>query len=189
MATDAAGDERGLIERVQRGDRDAFGTVAQRHMRCAFTVAYRILGNREDAEDLVQEAFLVALDRIDTFELGRPFVPWFLRIVTNRGLNARKSRALRETDALPEQVATAAPSPQRVTEEAEARERLHRAMTRLSERQRLVVQLFELDGFATPEIAEMLEIAEGTVRWTLHEARKALRAALASPHRKGQGHG
>lgn len=182
-----ASDERSLIEGIQRGDRDAFGILVQRHIRRAFAVAYRVLDNREDAEDLVQDAFVVALDRIDTFDVERPFAPWFLRIVTNRALNARKSRALRETHVFSEDIAACAPSPQRVTEQAEARERLHRAMARLSERQRLVVQLFELDGFATPEIAAMLEIAEGTVRWTLHEARKALRAALASPDRRGTG--
>ncbi|HST57681.1 MAG TPA: sigma-70 family RNA polymerase sigma factor [Longimicrobium sp.] len=177
-------DEAALVERVRRGEPAAFDSLVSQYMRRAFAVAYRLLGNREDAEDLVQETFLTVLRKIDTFERGRAFSPWFFRILVNRGLNARKSRALRTTDLLPEDAASGGASPERAAERAELRGRLRTAMDGLPERQRVVVELFELEGFSGAEIAEILEISDGTVRWHLHEARKTLRQALAVYERK-----
>ena len=147
-------------------------------MRRAFGVAYRLMGHREDAEDLVQEAFLAALERIDTFQPGRGFAPWFFRILVNRGLNARKARSLRTTEEIPDSAAGGV-SPEREAERMELRDGLRAALDGLPARQRTVVQLFELEGFSGPEIAGILEISEGTVRWHLHEARRALRRVLA----------
>ena len=168
-----------LVERVRRGDAAAFDQLVTRHMRRAFGVAYRLLGQREDAEDLVQEAFMVALQRIDTFEAGRPFGPWFFRILVNRGLNARKARSLRTTEEIPDSAAAGGASPEREAERTELREGIRAALDELPERQRTVVQLFELEGFSGPEIAAILEISDATVRWHLHEARRALRRVLA----------
>jgi RNA polymerase sigma-70 factor (ECF subfamily) len=182
----APDDEAELVERVRRGDGRAFDALVTRYMRRAFSVAYRVLGQREDAEDLVQDTFLVVLQRIDTFQPGRAFAPWFFRILVNRGLNARKARALRSVDEIPETASSSGPSPEREAERAELRDRLRAALAELPERQRLVVELFELEGFAGPEIAEIMEISDGTVRWHLHEARKALRRTLA-PYERSRG--
>jgi RNA polymerase sigma-70 factor (ECF subfamily) len=182
----APDDEAELVERVRRGDGGAFDTLVTRYMRRAFSVAFRVLGQREDAEDLVQDTFMVVLQRIDTFEPGRAFAPWFFRILVNRGLNARKARALRAVDEIPETASSSGPSPEREAERAELRDRLRAALAGLPERQRLVVELFELEGFAGPEIAEIMEISDGTVRWHLHEARKALRKTLA-PYERSRG--
>ena len=122
---------------------------------------------------------MAVLQRVDTFQAGRPFGPWFFRILVNRGLNARKARSLRAVDEIPETAAHAGPTPERDAERAELRGRLKEAMDMLPERQRTIVQLFELEGFLGPEIAEILEISDGTVRWHLHEARRTLKKALA----------
>ena len=148
-------------------------------MRRAFSIAYRLLGHREDAEDLVQDAFLCALERIDTFHSGRSFGPWLARIVVNRGLNTRKARALRQTEAIPDDAPASSMLPDRAAEQAELRARCRAALHALPEQQRIITGLFELEGFTGAEIAEILEIPAGTVRWQLHEARKALRGALA----------
>lgn len=168
-----------LVERVRHGDSAAFDLLVQRYLRRAFSVAYRLLGQREDAEDLVQETFLAVLEKIDTFQSGRSFGPWFYRILINRGLNARKARSLRHTEDLPPDVPTSARSPLRETEQAELREYLAGALDELPERQRIIVRLFELEGFTSMEIAEILELSDGTVRWHLHQARQKLREALA----------
>lgn len=173
-------DDSALVERVRGGDVAAFDQLVQRHMNRAFAVAYRLLGHREDAEDLVQDAFIQALDKIDTFERGRPFAPWFFRILTNRGLNARQSRALRTMSDVPEDTASALGSPEHDAERGELRERLREAVAKLPERQQLIVQLFEIDGWTSGEIAAALGISDGTVRWHLHEARRLLRAELES---------
>jgi RNA polymerase sigma-70 factor (ECF subfamily) len=171
-------DDTELVERVRGGDVDAFDILVTRHMRRAYSVAYRLLGQREDAEDLVQEAFMVALDKIDTFQAGRSFSPWFYRILVNRGLNSRKSRSLRRMDALPAEISDARRSPLRDAEQSELREQLKKVLEILPPRQKAIVELFELEGFTSLEIAEMLGLSDGTVRWHLHQARGKLREAL-----------
>jgi RNA polymerase sigma-70 factor (ECF subfamily) len=172
--------EAAVITRVQGGDAEAFDLLVRRYMRTAYAVAFRVLGHREDAEDVVQEAFLAALANIRTFDTSRRFGPWFYRIVVTRGLNFRKSRGRRSTEALDDSgVASGEPGPAAAAERAGLRATVADALHRLPERQRMVVQLFELDGFSGAEIAAMLGISPGTVRWYLHEARQALRRMLA----------
>ena len=94
--SEALDDERGLVVRVQHGDSEAFGELARRHVRRAFALAYRSLRHTQDAEDLVQDALIAALDGIASFDPSRPFAPWFFRIVVNRALNAASARSTRE---------------------------------------------------------------------------------------------
>lgn len=122
---------------------------------------------------------MVVLEKIDTFDASRPFGPWFCRIVANRALNARRARALRQADPLPADAVARDESPIAALERREAGEGLARALKSLPERQRLIVTLFELDGLSSVEIGGMLDLPDGTVRWHLHEARAALRRALA----------
>ena len=170
--------ERDLVHAVRRGDNQAFDELAGRHMRRAFAVAYRILGQRQDAEDVVQDSFLTALLKLDTFDSDRPFGPWLLRIVANRAINARKARTLRQTEPIPDGAPSAGDSPFDATRRSEMRGELQRALARLPEQQRWIVELFEIEGFSGSEIAAMLEIADGTVRWHLHQARQTLRVTL-----------
>ena len=174
----AAEDERSIVDRVQRGDVAAFDALVRRYIDRALVVARRITGNTHDAEDLVQDAFMRALDRIGSFDNTRPFGPWFFRVLTNTGLNARRARVLRMTE--PE--AVDAPSsdalPDEVVERHEIRERFDAALASLSPRQRLIVTLFEVDEVPSSEIAARLGIAQETVRWHLHQARLLLRQAL-----------
>jgi RNA polymerase sigma-70 factor (ECF subfamily) len=174
----AAEDERSIVDRVQRGDVAAFDALVRRYIDRALVVARRITGNTHDAEDLVQDAFMRALDRIGSFDNTRPFGPWFFRVLTNTGLNARRARVLRMTE--PE--AVDAPSsdalPDEVLERREIRERFDAALASLSPRQRLIVTLFEVEEVPSSEIAARLGIAQETVRWHLHQARLLLRQAL-----------
>lgn len=172
-------DDGELVERVRVGDPEAFDELVRRHMTKAFSIAYRLLGHREDAEDLVQDAFMAALEKIDTFQTGRSFAPWLYKIVVNRGLNARKSRSLRRMDPLPPEGPAALGSPLLDAERDELRTSLSTAMAELPDRQRSVVQLVEIEGFTSTEVAEMLGLSDGTVRWHLHQARQRLRTAMA----------
>jgi len=168
------------ISRVQAGDAEAFDLIVRRYMRTAYAVAFRVLGHREDAEDVVQAAFLAALANIRTFDTSRKFGPWLYRIVVTRGLNFRKARSRRAAEPLEDAgVASADAGPAAAAEQAGLKDTVTTALGRLPERQRMVVQLFELDGFSGAEIAAMLGISPGTVRWYLHEARQALRRMLA----------
>ena len=175
-------EERPLVERARAGDVDAFDDLVVRYLKRAFAVALRVMRQREDAEDLVQDAFIQAFQTLDRFEPGRPFAPWFFRILVNRGLNLRRARAVRATEEIPEDVAAAQDSPARLLERGELREKLCAAIAALPERERTVVELFELEGFDSGEIADILEIPRGTVRWHLHEARLTLRRELRAFH-------
>jgi len=170
--------ERDLVHAVRAGDNQAFDELAGTHMRRAFAVAYRILGQRQDAEDVVQDSFLTALLKLDTFDSDRPFGPWLLRIVANRAINARKARTLRQTEPIPDGAPSAGDSPFDATRRSELHGELQRALAALPEQQRWIVELFEIEGFSGSEIAAMLEIADGTVRWHLHQARQTLRVTL-----------
>lgn len=173
-------EEAAAIVRVQQGETEQFELLVRRYMRGAFAVAFRLLGHREDAEDVVQEALLAALTNIRTFDTTRRFGPWLYRIVVTRGLNFRKSRSRRQTESLDrDQFSSRDPGPVAGAERAALKEAIQAALARLPERQRLVVQLFELDGFSGAEIGAMLGIPAGTVRWHLHEARRSLRDLLA----------
>lgn len=129
----------------------------------------------------MQESFLIALDRIDRFDASRPFAPWLLGILVHRGLNLLAGRRVREAaPGFPEDLPATGDTPERSAEKSEAARRVDQALSSLSGQQRLVVQLHELDGWRSSEIAEMLGIAGSTVRWTLHEARKNLRRELGN---------
>jgi RNA polymerase sigma-70 factor, ECF subfamily len=173
-----------LVAATRRGELSAFDVLVTRHARRAFSVAYRVMGHPQDAEDLVQDAFIAALVKIDTFQAGRSFDAWFYRILVNRGLDLRKARKRRETEEIPESSPAPCPSPLDTLESSELRHDLRLALARLPETQRLLFQLYDLEGFSGPEIAEMLDLPEGTARWHLHRARKALRDALAQHSRR-----
>jgi RNA polymerase sigma-70 factor (ECF subfamily) len=176
---DGASAEAEAIARVLAGDAEAFAPIVRRYLRPAFAVALRLLGQRQDAEDLVQEAFLAALHHLRTFDRSRRFGPWFYRIVWTRGLNLRKSLARRAAEALEPDRHGGGPDPAAELNRSELSATVAEALAALPERQRLVVQLFDLDGFSGAEIGAMLGIAPGTVRWYLHEGRRALRERLA----------
>ena len=176
-------DDRELVERVKAGDATAYDALVRRHLGRATSIARRLLGNIEDAEDLVQEAFMRALDRLGSFDTTRSFGPWFYKLLINTGLNARKARALRAAEPERGDAPWRGASPLEVTERKEIRERFAAALEALPPRQRLVVSMFEVDGLSTTEIAESLGISPETVRWHHHQARQTLRAALASLRR------
>ena len=167
-----------LVRRVRDGDSAAFDEIVKAYMRQVFQVAYRVVGHREDAEDLVQDCFLAAYQYLDSYDADRPFGPWITRIVLNRGANLRRSRARRATEPETDPVSPA-PSALDEATRAEARAKLSEVLATLNERQRMIVTMCDVDGMTSAEIGERLDLAPGTVRWHLHEARRVLRRALA----------
>lgn len=176
-------EERGLVRRVREGDVAAFDQLVRRYYAQAGAVARRLMENREDAEDLVHDAFLRALDRIETFDETRDFGPWFYRLLINLGINARRSRSRRRTE--PEQIdaESTLASPEEDALRDEIRTRFAEALASLPERQRVIIGLFEVDGYTSIEISEMLGVTPETVRWHVHQARQTLRNALAAVRR------
>jgi RNA polymerase sigma-70 factor, ECF subfamily len=164
---------------ARAGDGAAFGTLVARYMRAAYAVAYSVTGRHEDSEDAAQEAFLVALDRLEECRSPEKFAGWLMTIVRNRSRNLVRRETLRSTEQVPVSARSKTATPDRVTERAELRGRLDAALEDLPTVQREIVLLHDLEGWKHREIADRLELPSGTVRSHLHFARKALRVALA----------
>ena len=178
-----AGTERELVRRVQRGDAEAFDGLVAGYARRARAIAFRLMQNHDDADDLVQDAFLRALERIDGFDPARPFGPWFFRLLVNTGLDTLRRLRVRSTEGEPTEVPAHGPRPDQHVERLEIRSRFQEALSGLPPRQRLIVWAHEVDGMDTREIAEATGTSQATVRWHLHAGRKSLRAALADLRR------
>lgn len=170
-----------LVRRARDGDEEAFGVLVSRYMRPAYAVALAVTRQHEDAEDVAQEAFLVALRRLDDCRNPEKFGGWLMTIVRNRARNLLRRENLRATEPIPESASSSRPGPDRDTERAELRGRLSDALDELDEVQREVVLLHDLEGWKHREIAEHLDMPSGTVRSHLHHARKALRTILSEP--------
>jgi len=163
------------MARAQNGDAPAFSALVRLHQRRAYAVARGIVGTHEDAEDAVQEAFLHAYKALHRFRPEQAFGAWLHRIVVNASLDLTRRRKVRAAEELPESVA----APFRdAAEGADLRERLKAALEHLTDRQRAVIVLHDVEGYKHAEIGEMLEIPEGTARSDLHHARVALRRHL-----------
>ena len=177
----SAGEEPGdreLLVRVQDGDADAFDVLVRRYLDRARLVARRLMQDPDDADDLVQDAFLRALDRIGTFDVSRAFEPWFTRLLVNLGLDQRRKQKVRRTESHDPETFAGGVSPEKEMERAELKDSLGKALAALPDRQRLIVTLFEIDGHSTEEVANMLQVSQVTIRWHLHQARRTLRDAL-----------
>ena len=168
--------ERELVLSAQRGSREAFAELVRAHQRRAYAVARAIVLDHHDAEDAVQDGFLHAYRALARFRPGEPFGAWLHRIVANAALDLQRRRKVRAAGTLPETVALPFRDP---AESDELRRRLSAALQRLTERQRAVIVLHDVEGFRHAEIGEMLEIPEGTARSDLHHARATLRRLLS----------
>jgi RNA polymerase sigma-70 factor (ECF subfamily) len=174
-----AAEEQRLVASAQQGDADAFGALVRAHQRRAYAVARAIVATHEDAEDAVQDGFLHAYRALSRFLPGQPFGAWLHRIVANSALDATRRRRVREADSLSENLATGWHDP---AESADLRARLHAGLAALTERQRAVIVLHDVQGFRHGEIGRMLNIPEGTARSDLFHARLALRRSLRALH-------
>ena len=171
-----------LVRRVRAGDPEAFDQLVRRHLRVAHSVARRQLdGNHHDADDVVQEAFIAALTKIDDCRDPARFRAWLLAIVRNSAHKYREREAVRATEPLDQgPAAVAAADPSRRVEVGELRAELETAMEELTELQRRAFALYDLEGWTHSEIADELRISTGSSRVHLHEARKKIRAHLTN---------
>lgn len=168
-----------LVRRARKGEREAYALLVKRYSRAAYVVAFSVTRSHEDAEDAAQESFLVALDRMDECRTPDRFAGWLMTIVRNRSRNLIRREALRVTEQVPASASAKTGAPDREMERSELREAITTALESLSEIQRQVVLLHDLEGWKHREIAERIGLPSGTVRSHLHFARKALREALA----------
>lgn len=186
-----------LVRQTTSGRREAFDELVGRHQRRAFAVAYRLLGNSHDAAEVVQDAFLKAFASLATLEDPRRFSGWFMRIVTNLSLNRRRGR--RRGGQLPADdlfaddqqqanvgATTPADDPHRHLAGKELGARIHAALARLPEKQRLAIVLFTIEQLPQKEVAETLECSVEAVKWHVFQGRKRLKEMLSDLLSEGE---
>jgi len=171
-----------LVERCRKGDLAAFEEVYRAHAGRLYSVACRMLGNPTDAEDLLQEVFLSAHRKLDTFRGDSALGTWLYRLATNLCLDYLRSRTGRTnqlTDALDDEPGLADAGSRGLADRLVTRMDLERALAKLPEGCRAAFVLHDIEGLEHREVAEVLGIAEGTSKSQVHKARLRLRALLS----------
>lgn len=174
--------DRDLIVRARRGDRDAFGELVRSTQNAVFNVCYRLLGERREAEDLAQETFIRAWDKLHTFDPQRPFLPWVRRVAANLCLNHLSARGS-DLPELNEEHDLAAPgtTPPLLVEQRQQAEKIRAALLRLPPRYRIAIELRHFQELSYEEMAQALNCPLSDVKSDLFRARKLLAEKLKDP--------
>ena len=169
-----------IIERILSGDKSGYKDLANRHKDYAFTVAYKIAGTREDAEEIAQDAFIQAFQALPTFNQEAKFTTWFYRIVFNAALMFKRKNRIRAEDIELSQ------SAQYVTADTdknlkitEQQQYIQKAFNHLSPDDVTIITLFYLKELSLEEIAQVVGISAETVKVKLCRARKRLAETMS----------
>ena len=175
-----------LVARAKAGDRAAFDELVRKYRARVYSLALHLTGQASDADDITQDAFLKAYDKLGEFEGRSEFFTWIYRITLHRALNAKRDRKRRRTVPIddPRLVAAVAVDaegdPERATELRDRYRALLEAFDRLTPLLQTTVVLTALQGLSYKEAAVVLETTEGTIAWRIHEARRRMVAYLES---------
>jgi RNA polymerase sigma-70 factor (ECF subfamily) len=180
------------VERTLAGDRDAYRILVERHSHNVFRLAYRMTGNRHDAEEVVQEAFLRGYQKLGKFEARSNFGTWVYRIATNYAIDRMRQRQKEEkrrqqpnaeegdgmeSDPL-NRVRDEAPTPERLTQSIELRKQMEQALAALSDAERTAFVMRHWEGCGIEEIAGALKSSSNATKNTVFRAVQKLRLAL-----------
>jgi len=177
-----------IIRRVQDGDPNAFELLVTAYEKNVYNVALQMTGNREDAQDMTQEAFIKAYNSLSGFRGDSRFSSWLYRIVSNVCLDYKRKQSRRpassltvEDDEGEEQqldVADESQSPEALLERKLTREAVRKGLRQLPDEQRQILLLREIQGLSYEEIGEVMDLEAGTVKSRIFRARKKLCALL-----------
>ena len=180
--------ELAVIRRVQRGDTDAFEALVAAYEKNVFNVALQMTGNREDAQDMTQEAFLKAYSSLSSFRGDSKFSSWLYRIVSNVCLDFKRRQGRRPSSSLTVEddegeniqldIADESQSPEALLERKMTREAVRAGLQQLPDEQRQILLLREIQGLSYEEIGEAMGLEAGTVKSRIFRARKKLCAFL-----------
>ncbi len=180
------------LDRARQGDRAAFGRLVRKHQRRVYAAALHILGNHGDADDVTQESFIRAYKGLATFDGRADFFTWLYRITINTALNmlrsGKRGAALQHKGqsevahigGRPESLGQTAQTPAQRSQITGDVKAVLEAIASLSETLRVTLVLATVEELPHKQIAEILEIPEGTVAWRVNEARRLLRLKLAT---------
>jgi len=164
-----------LVERIRHGDRTAYGELVRRYEKKLLRTLYRMVGKAETAEDLAQEAFLKAYDRLAQFDSSKRFGPWLFQIGVNGAIDWLRKHRKRHQLSLNEMISgersfdVATDDPR---EKADVAQEVHYVLAEIPVKYRTVLMLRDLEGFPCSEVAAIVGREEPTVRWRLLKARE-----------------
>lgn len=190
MSTEGVSDPE-LVERARRGDTAAFGVLVDRHRTPVFRAALAALGSPDDAEEVAQEAFVSAYKRLDGFRGDASFKTWVISIVWRKALTRRRSvktmmmRFVSPRDDTPWDFPDTARTQEQAVIDTGLRRELQRLIRQLTPTLRDPLLLAASGDYSMNEIAAVLGVPSGTVKWRIAEARRRLKASL---HKLGYGH-
>jgi len=196
--TDTVSDELALVRAAKKGDVGAFEQLVKRYDRSVFRIAQHITRNQEDAEDVVQEAFLKSYEKLDQFQEQSKFYTWLVRIAVNEALMKLRRRRTSKTvsldedvqteeDSMPREVADWAPNPEQLYDRSELKEILSKTIQGLPTSFRTVFVLRDVEGLSTEETAQALDLSVPAVKSRLLRARLQLRERLNKYFKKKKG--
>jgi RNA polymerase sigma-70 factor (ECF subfamily) len=175
------------VTRARTGDTDAYRVLVERHGRSLFRLAFRMTGNEQDAEDVVQESFLRAYRQLGKFDERASFGTWLYRIATNCSLDLVRSRKRRSEHLAPSDpemddpilsLPSGDPTPERFALSGEVRERVAVAMGELSATERTAFVLRHFEGMCIEEVSRVLDCQPGAAKHSVFRAVQKLRRAL-----------
>lgn len=176
------------IKQVLKGDQNAYADIVNLYQHKLYQVCYRMLGNKQEAEDITQEAFIRAYINLHSYDQKRKFSTWIYRIATNLCIDRiRKKKPDYYLDAevagteglnMYSQIAVDEQLPEDVVEQMELQERIQYEISRLPDKYRSVIVLKYIEELSLQEISEILDMPLGTVKTRIHRGREALRKQL-----------
>jgi RNA polymerase sigma-70 factor (ECF subfamily) len=173
-----------VLARAQQGDDEAFRALVERHSRSVFRLAFRMTGNEQDAEDVVQESFLRAYRQLERFEARANFGTWLYRIVANCSVDLMRAKQSRHDQSRSEPIDDAVdvgvetPGPERLAESAEIQRRVQEALGALSPLERAAFTLRHYEGRSIDEISAALGLGTSAAKHSVFRAVRKLRIAL-----------
>ena len=178
-----AGETAAALVRARQGDNDAFRALVERHSQHAFRLAFRMTGNEQDAEDVVQESFLRAFRQLGRFQARSNFGTWLYRIVANCSVDLIRARKARRIDGGIDNLETvpvlpSVEGPERLARSAEVRWRVDLALANLSPLERAAFTLRHGEGRTIREIGKTLGLGTSAAKHSVFRAVRKLRAAL-----------
>jgi len=177
-----------VVAQVLAGDKDAFRLLVERHTRSIYSVAYRMTGNQQDAEEILQETFLRAYKSLHRFELRSSFSTWLYRIAVNRSLDFLKAKKMTDAYQITDnpqseeereiQVPATDPGPDRLLLSAEARQKIANAISLLSPAERVAFTMRHMEGKSIEEISKALNVKASAAKNSIFRAVQKIREQL-----------
>jgi len=176
-----------LVERCLQGDQSAYAELLSRYKKPVYALTWRMVSNEEDARDLAQEVFIKAFSSLPSFDTGRSFLNWVLKIASNLCIDHyRRSRLktvsldreMEDGDGRKIQLPGSAKGPEENAEADQTARALERAIAKLAPKYRIVILLRYRNELSYEEISQVLELPTGTVKARIHRGHKALREIL-----------